>query len=266
VSAQPFFREAGSGPGVVCIHANASSSGQWRALMDLLAPRFHVLAADTYGAGKSPSRPRGRKVALRDEVELLDPVFARAGERFSLVGHSYGGGIALMGAIVHRHRLRAMALYEPTLFALVEQESTSPNDVDGIRNAVVAAVAALEAGDAAGAARCFIDFWMGPGSFDRMPERVQAATADSVKDIQGWKDALFGEPTPLEAFAGLDVPVLLMVGTKSPLSSRAVVQRLARVLPQVEVLELEGLGHMGPVTHPETVNAVISSFLERCKA
>ena len=34
-----FFREAGRGPGVVCLHSNASSSSQWRALMDGLAPR-----------------------------------------------------------------------------------------------------------------------------------------------------------------------------------------------------------------------------------
>ena len=263
MSAQPFSREAGSGPGVVCIHSNASSSGQWRALMDLLAPRFHILAADTYGAGKSPPWPRDRKVSLRDEVELLGPVFARAGERFSLVGHSYGGGIALIAATVYRHRLRAMALFEPTLFALVEQESVSPNEVDGIRGTVAASVAALRAGDATGAARCFIDFWMGPGSFDRMPERVQAATADSVRDIQGWKDALFDEPTPLRAFAELNVPVQLMVGAKSPLSSRTVAQRLARVLPQVDVVEFPGLGHMGPVTHPDMVNARIAAFLDQ---
>jgi len=96
-----------------------------------------------------------------------------------------------------------------------------------------------------------------------MPERVQAATAESVKSIQGWKDALFEEPTPLSAFGALDVPVLLMVGKRSPLSSRAVAQRLARTLPKVEVVELEGLGHMGPVTHPDTVNPVISRFLDR---
>jgi pimeloyl-ACP methyl ester carboxylesterase len=231
--------------------------------MDRLAPRFHILAADTYGAGKSPPWPQERKVSLRDEVELLEPVFARAGERFSLVGHSYGGGIALVGAMVHRQRLRAMALYEPTLFAVVEQESPSPNDVDGIRHTVAASVAALEAGDPAGAARCFIDFWMGEGSFDRMPERVRAQTAESVRNIQGWKDALFDEPTRLQAYAGLDAPVLLMVGSKSPLSSRAVAQRLARVMPRVELVELEGLGHMGPITHPETVNERIARFLER---
>jgi pimeloyl-ACP methyl ester carboxylesterase len=259
----PFFREAGSGPGVVCLHANASSSGQWRALMDALAPKFHVLAADSYGAGKSPPWPTERSIRLRDEVALLEPVFARAGDSFALVGHSYGAGVALIAALNHRPRVGAVALYEPTLFAVVEQEARSPNDVDGIRNAVVASVAALERGEQAQAARCFIDFWMGEGSFDRMPERVQAATADSVKNIRGWKDALFGEPTPLEAFAELQMPVLLMVGKRSPLSSRAVAQRLKRVLPKVEVVEIEGLGHMGPVTHPDTVNPLICRFLER---
>jgi pimeloyl-ACP methyl ester carboxylesterase len=257
-----FFREAGDGPGVVCIHANASSSGQWRGLMDLLAPKFHVLCPDTYGAGNSPPRPRERRISLRDEVALLDPVFARAGEGFSIVGHSYGGGVALVGAVIHQPRLRAIALYEPSLFALVERESPSPNDVDGIRNTVVASVAALARGDAPGAARCFIDFWMGPGAFDHMPERVQAASAESVRDIQDWKQALFDEPTPAAALAELDVPVLLMIGSKSPLSSRAVAHRLANLLPQVETVELAGLGHMGPVTHPDRVNEVISRFLE----
>jgi len=259
---QPFFREAGSGPGVVCLHSNASSSAQWRGLMDALAPRFHVVAADSYGAGKSPPWPADRRIALRDEVALLEPVFARAGDPFALVGHSYGGAIALIAAVTYPRRVRALALYEPTLFALVEQESPSPNDVDGIRNTVTASVAALKAGDQAGAARFFIDFWMGAGSFDRMPERNQAVIAETVTNVQGWKDALFGELTPLSAFAALNVPVLLIVGKKSPLSSRAVAQRLMRVLPRVEVVELEGLGHMGPVTHPDNVNEVIRRFFE----
>lgn len=259
----PFFREAGSGPGVVCLHSNASSSGQWRGLMDALAPKFHVLAADSYGAGKSPPWPADRRITLRDEVALLEPVFARAGDPFALVGHSYGGAIALVAALTQPHRVRALALYEPTLFALVEQKSPSPNDVDGIRNAVVASVAALNVGDQAGAARFFIDFWMGAGSFDRMPERNQAVIAEAVRNVQGWKDALFGEPTPLKAFAELKIPVLLIVGKNSPLSSRAVARLLTWTLPRVEVVELEGLGHMGPVTHPEIVNDVIRPFLGR---
>lgn len=249
------FREAGSGPGVVCLHSNASSAGQWRALMDLLAPKFHVIAADSYGAGKSPPRPPN--TMLRDEVALLEPIFARAGDPFALVGHSYGGAVALVAAATYPERIRALALYEPTLFALVERQT--PRDVDGIRNTVVNAV---QAGDKLAAARIFIDFWMESGAFDRMPERNREAIAAAGQDVDEWRKALFGEPTPREAFAKLEMPVLLLVGKRSPLSSRSVAQLLARTLPRVEVVELEDCGHMAPVTHPERVNGAIARFLE----
>ena len=259
----PFFREAGSGPGVVCLHANASSSGQWRALMDHLAPRFHVLAADSYGAGRSPAWPRDRKVSLRDEAALLEPVLSLAGEPLSIVGHSYGAAVALVAALERPARVRAMVLYEPVLFAVLDAERPPPNEADGIRDAVARAGAALEAGDPAGAARCFIDYWMGPGSWNRMPEGRQAPILSSIANIAGWGDALLDEPTPLAAFSRLEMPVLYLVGKDSPPSSRGVARLLARTLPRVEVVELEGLGHMGPVTHPEVVNPVVVRFLER---
>ncbi|HTG12994.1 MAG TPA: hypothetical protein VK746_19530, partial [Candidatus Eisenbacteria bacterium] len=61
-------------------------------------------------------------------------------------------------------------------------------------------------------------------------------------------DAAFGNPTPLSAFAELDAPVLYLTGTESPASSRGVARLLAKTLPRVTVLEIEGVGHMGPVT------------------
>ena len=69
--------------------------------------------------------------------------------------------------------------------------------------------------------------------------------------------------TLVQAFSGLDVPVLYMVGEDSPAPSRAVARLLTRVIPRVEVVEFAGLGHMGPVTHPEIVNEAIRRFLER---
>ena len=123
---EPFFREAGSGPGVVCLHSNASTSGQWRGLMDLLAPTFHVLAPDSYGSGKSPDWPSDRIISLLDEVALIEPVLAMAGSPLTLVGHSYGAAIALIAALANPGRVRAIALYEPTLFALLDAETPPP--------------------------------------------------------------------------------------------------------------------------------------------
>jgi pimeloyl-ACP methyl ester carboxylesterase len=258
----PFFREAGAGPGVVCLHANASSSSQWRSLMEELSPKFHVLAADSYGSGKSPPWPPG-DAWLRDEVTLLEPVFERAGDPFVLVGHSYGGAIALIAALSHPHRVRALAVYEPTLFSLIGADSPPPNDADGIKNAVRAATAHLDAGDSRSAAEAFIDFWMGKGSWARMPEARQEPIAKSVASIPAWSNALLKEPTPLAAFRHLTIPILYMTGSESPASSLGVARLLMPVLPNVEVIDFKGLGHMGPVTHPEPVNRAIARFLER---
>ncbi|MDX1725565.1 MAG: alpha/beta hydrolase [Pseudomonas sp.] len=259
----PFFREAGVGPGVVCLHSNASTSSQWRALMELLAPSFHVLAADSLGAGRSPAWPDERAVALRDEVALLEPVFARAGEPFALVAHSYGAAVALIAALSQPRRVRALALYEPTLFSLLDAEAPPPNAADGIRATVAAATAALEAGNTQGAAECFIDYWMGAGSWARMPESRQGPITTSIGNVRGWAEALLGEPTTLAAFAELDIPVLYMLGKDSPASSLGVARLLTRALPRVEVVEFEGVGHMGPITHQQRVNETILRFLER---
>jgi pimeloyl-ACP methyl ester carboxylesterase len=248
---------------VVCIHSNASSSAQWRPLTERLAGRFRILAADSYGAGKGPPWPAEAAVSLSDEAALLEPVFERAGTPFALVGHSYGAAVALIAALQRPERLRALALYEPTMFSLVDADAAPPNDADGIRYVATLAGAAAAAGDPGAAAGHFIDYWMGPGTWRAMPEPRRAPVEAAVANVQGWASALFGEPTPLAAFAALQIPVLLMVGRASPASSRAVARLLGGVLPRVEVVEFEGLGHMGPITHPDVVNAAIEGFLDR---
>lgn len=258
---QPHVREAGGGPPVVCLHSNASSSAQWRSLMDLLAPAYRVLAPDGYGAGKSPDWPSDREIRLQDEVDFIEPVLAAAGAPVVLVGHSYGAAVALIAALRHPGRVRALVLYEPTLFSLVDSQHPPPNGADGIRQAVAAAAAALDAGRPDEAARHFIDFWMGPGSWAATPESRKPAIVASMAQVRRWAHALVTEPTPVQAFASLRLPVLYMVGETSPESAHAVARVLLPVLPQVQVLRLPGLGHMAPVTQPALVNAEIARFL-----
>lgn len=260
---EPFFREAGTGPGVVCMHSNASTSGQWRGLMDLLAPKFRVLAPDSYGSGQSLDWPSDRIISLQDEAALIEPVLARAGSPLALVGHSYGAAIALIAALANPGRVRAVALYEPTLFALLDAETPPPNDAEGIRNAVADASNALDAGNQHAAAERFVDYWMGSGAWERTPGQRKPAIAASVTNVRRWAHALFTEPTPLVTFRSLRVPVLYMVGKRSTPSARGVARLLSSALPRVELVEFEDLGHMGPMTHPDRVNEVIARFLER---
>lgn len=260
---RPYHREGGTGEAVVCLHSNASSSGQWRALIECLSPQYRVIAPDAYGAGRSPPWPTDRAVGLADEVALLEPLLADVGGPLRLVGHSYGGAVAALAALHRTTDLRALVLYEPTLFSLLDNDAASRVAVQGIREAAADAAAAVDAGDLFTAAEHFIDYWMGAGQFRSWPESRQSAVAASMDPMRGWANALFHEPTPLAAFAQLTMPVLLMVGGRSPPSSRAVAQRLASVLPQAELLEFPQLGHLGPVTDPQPVNEAIVRFLQR---
>jgi pimeloyl-ACP methyl ester carboxylesterase len=231
--------------------------------MELLAADFRVLAPDAYDCGKSPRWPSDRIIQLGDEAALIEPVLARAGTPLALVGHSYGAAVALIAALANPGRVRALALYEPTLFALLDAEKPPPNEAEGIRGTVADAALALDAGNPDAAAERFIDYWMGKGSWQQTPAERKPAIAASVKNIRRWAHALMTEPTPLAAFGSLDIPVLYMVGKRSTASAHGVARLLTATLPRVEVAEFDKLGHMGPVTHPDPVNRAIRQFLAR---
>lgn len=248
---------------VVCLHASASSSGQWRPLMDRLADRFHVLAADLYGSGHSPAWPDTRPMGLADEVALLAPVLATAGPRFHLIGHSYGGAVALKAALTDPGRVESLIVFEPVLFSLLTAEDptqAAAREIAAVRDDTIAAV---HAGDPAASGARFVDYWMGPGSWASMAEARREAIAGEMPQVKSQWHALFTEPAPLSAFAALEVPVLLLTGSASPASSHGVARLLTKTLPRVTTVEVEGVGHMAPVTNPERVNPVIEEFLRR---
>lgn len=257
----PLVREAGRGPGVVCLHANASASAQWRGLIEALSPRFRVFAPDLYDCG-GPCWPSERVITLSDEAAFIEPVLRQAGEPLALVGHSYGAALALVIAAANPGRVKALAVYEPTLFSLVDAAKGPPNDADGIREAVANAALSVDESYPEVAAERFIDYWMGKGSFDRMPEATRRAVSRSIVHVRRWAHALFTEPTPLAAFARLDVPVLYMTGGRSPESARGVARLLTNTLPRVQHVEFADLGHMAPVTDADRVNTAIQGFLE----
>ena len=259
----PYVREAGHGPAVVCLHSNASSSSQWRALMERLSPGHRVVAIDSIGAGKSPSWRDGPGPTLGDEAAFIEPVLSEIAAPFFLVGHSYGAAVALMAALARPERVRALVIYEPPLIALLEAEAPGQAAARELIDAAADAAASIAAGDRPAAARRFIDYWMGPGTWDRMPESRQAPIAAAMDPIAHWARALASEPTPLAAFRALDMPVLCLAGGSSPASSRGVTRLLVEALPDVTAIECAGLGHMGPVTHPDVVNEAIAAFIAR---
>lgn len=229
--------------------------------MDRLASRFRVLAADLYGYGQSPPWASGRDLSLSDEVELIEPVFGAAGNRFHLIGHSYGGAVALKAALAYPGRILSLSLFEPVLFSLLfeeDPEQAAAREIASVRDDTTRAV---DTGDLEGAAARFVDYWMGAGAWASTPSKRRLGIVQGMHKVSAEWHALFGEPTRLEDFAKLSARTLFMLGTESPASTRSIARLLTRRLPRVTKVEIEGLGHMAPLTHAGEVNAVIEDYL-----
>lgn len=247
---------------VLLLHSSAASGAQWRALAERLGPQRSVQAPDLWGYGSTPAWPGGRGFTLADEAARLEVLFAAAGRPVHLVGHSYGGALALHLARTRPWRVRSLTLFEPVAFHLLrggdEQDLAALYEIAAVATAVAGA---LTRGDRAAAAQRFVDYWNGAGCWQALSPPRQEALVDCVPKVTLDFQAVFGEPAALRALATLNLPTLLLHGEHSPAPARRVCRRLQRTLPNARLEPLEGVGHMGPLTHRERVNARIVDWL-----
>lgn len=256
----PAYSSIGSGSAVVLLHCTLSSKNQWRALGSILEKQHQVIAIDLYGYGETGMPETRGPYTLLDEAELVDRLLQRLllpGETVHLVGHSYGGAVALRFAHRFPERVRTLTVFEPVAFHLL------PRDDAGLAPVLLMMSELgrlLAAGLRAEAAAHFLDYWGGAGSFSKYPPRVQQDFARRTEKLALDFEALTKTPLTLEHYRQLAMPVTVIAGTQSPLPARRVAEELCRTLPNCRVEWVE-TGHMGPVSHPELVNPVIVESL-----
>lgn len=245
-------------PTVILLHSGGFTSRQWRRLRELLAPQFNVFAPDFLGYGSQGQWPDGEPFHFHRDIELIEALVRGP---VHLVGHSYGGLIALQLAIRRPDGVQSIAVYEPVAMGVLR----APEDEDALR-ALRALRRVWQPGDTNGVdeewLREFVDWWNGSGAWDRLPEETRGAFR-----AVGWKlfqevITLTADTTSRETYATIAAPTLLLTGETSPLTERRVVERLGESLPRATVRSLPGVGHMGPISHAAIVNEAIAAHLE----
>ncbi len=117
------------------------------------------------------------------------------------------------------------------------------------------------AGELEAAAERFIDYWTGAGAWAATPAERRPRVLATIRSLRdGWL-ATFTERWSAAALRSLDIPCLLLTGTRSTAAARRALGLLRELLPRARVLELDGLGHLGPITHPERFDAAVEAFL-----
>ena len=256
-----FVRSIGNGANVVCLHSTLASSKQWSDLAQRLQSGYRVVSADLYGHGKSPDWDSSRSLTLDDEVDLLRPVLDSLTGPIHLVGHSYGGAVALRVAQRYRQRICSLVVYEPVAFALMLAAGPQHAAAGEITEFIDSVRWNYRAGRYLDATRDFIDYWSGPGTWDRFPGEQRVSLCQRIGTVLTNFEAVVSASDMASGFRGLSVPSLCLYGLESPRPTREIAGILATEMPNLSVRPLPGMGHMGPMTHGEAVNSLIECFL-----
>jgi pimeloyl-ACP methyl ester carboxylesterase len=246
------YETSGTGPPLVLVHGSAVDRRCWAPVLPTLAERFTVHAMDRRGRGRSARE--GGPYAIEREGEDVAAVAEAAGRDVFLVGHSYGALCSLHAATV-TGAIGRLVLYEPpittpwrevaspgTLARL--REIAAAKDHDRLLEAVFRDLIRLSQRqvDALRGAR---RFWA--ACLDNAPPLVRES--ESVPRIED-----------CARFAGIGVPVRLLVGEASPPYQRPTADALARLVPGAEVVELPGQGHMAMSGDPVLFAKALFAF------
>jgi len=241
-----------SRPLALLIHSGGFTSRQWRRLVQRLAPSHDVLAPDLIGYGDAPW-PAGQPFHFRQDVDRLAALLDRPAD---VVGHSYGGLLGLQLALARPDLVRALALYEPVAFGVL-----GPDDAELRAQLALPAYHADAAGVDEAWLAAFVDWWNGPGAWAALAEPTRAGFRAVAWKVYQEVATLSADTTDRARYATITAPTLLLGGGRTPLTERRTLERLAEALPHARLELFPDMGHMGPITHADAVNAAIAAHL-----
>lgn len=250
-----------TGPLVIALHSSGLSGLQWRRLSDKTNGTHRLWAPDFLGYGKSPESPNGLEFRYGEDLDQVLSLLEQLDEQVVLLGHSYGGFIALKTALARPNRVSALCLYEPVVWGSLASYRGEPieNVVARFDPELLLLNKAL-AGSEAYLER-FIDYWNGPGSWNAMNAVQRQPVMAGAQKIAAEVFEVVTDPTPHTDYAALRVPVHLLHGTISPPEVLQMKDILVETVPHLTTACIPG-GHMNPIRNPLPVNAHFQLFLQ----
>lgn len=233
---------------VVFLHGTAASPRQWRDLIGRLPQAIETLALDLpdYVASEIPSAQR----SLSQEARALLPKLRSLGRPFHLIGHSYGGALALRIAMLWPGLVRSLTMFEPVMFHLLRDGAPIEREMHEVIARLVNDLKhAEEAGTPQSGVARFVDFWNGAGAFANYAPETQEKMTARMSLILGNFAALHEESWPLADCARIAAPTLGVFGENSPLLVQHLTRLIAGQITGAKALPVSGAGHMLPITH-----------------
>ncbi len=248
------------------LHGFGASSFTWRHWAPRLARRGRVLCVDYKGFGAAP-KPASDSYELADQAKTLLQLIDQLGlGRVTLVGHSLGGGIALLVAkeLCKRaeNRLNCLVL----IASLAYRQRLSPF-IPLSRNVRLSRFLVQTLGPQRLVRWVLNSIVHDPGVITSemvdayaLPLRTRLGVEAAL--ATGRSILTSGTNHISENISEIDVPTLLMWGANEKVVPYWVGERLAEQLPDARLVTIQQCGHIPPEETPDQSFSMVSSFLE----
>lgn len=272
------YRTIGAGSDVVLLHGLAGNQAFWNLeVLAALAAEFRVTTFDLRGHGYSAMPPaRYRPADLAADLQGLLDYLGIA--HVHLVGHSYGGVVALRFALDHPGRVCSLVLADSRLRAL-QPENALTAAPDWPRFRALLARCGIEMDETQPEIGISLLEALASPRWQGMRQRFAAAAkfvpfgGAGQRSAQRWlrllatttarEDFRTAVGPTAEELRGLRLPVLALYGEQSP--HRGTFERLGRLLVDCRAVTVPGGGHFHPASRPEFFLEAVRGFLRRCK-
>lgn len=251
------YVDSGEGPCIVFVPGSFSATAAWRPIAEKL-DGFRIVATSLPGCGGTDALVDG-KTSADDYVDLIDAVIDRTNDRVHLVGHSWGGTLAVATALRGRGSLASLTLIEANPCDVLRQ-SGHADLYAAAKNMSDAYIAAYRDGEPE-AARRVIDFWTGEGTFASLPAKMREFVVQATPaNVVDWP-AMFAFRRPLSDYAKLKLPVLLVHGTKSHPSLHKIAALLHATIPGARLEKIPDASHLLIGSHPGEIAPLIAAHV-----
>jgi pimeloyl-ACP methyl ester carboxylesterase len=241
------YDECGSGPTIVMVPGSCSTGAAWRPVIAASNGRFRHVTTSLLGYGGTAERRTAADVSIAHETDAVEAVIARAGGPVHLVGHSFGGLVALAVALRAQVPLASLVIVEAPAAEVLRDRGETEHY--GAFSRMTERYFARHAGGEADAIADMIDFYGGAGTFASWPPRLRGyAVETTAVNILDWASA-YGFPLPAAALAAIDLPVLVVRGGASHPAVQRANALLAAGIRGATLATVEGAAHFMIATH-----------------
>jgi pimeloyl-ACP methyl ester carboxylesterase len=257
------YDECGAGPAIVLVPGSCSTGAAWRPIISDLSSRFRCVTTSLLGYGGTVERRTASDPSISHEAEVLELVVRKAGGPVHLVGHSFGGLVALVVALRNQVSLSSLMILEAPAMELLRAEEEDRH-YNLFRNMTDAYFADFAGGNV-GAIAAMIDFYGGPGTFASWPTRVRAyAERTTPVNIVDWASA-YGFPLSAASLAAIRLPVIVARGGASHPAMQCANALLSDCIDQATLVTIDGAAHFMVATHATEVAHLIAQHVLRAE-